>query len=140
MANTVIEGTPTLAGIVRLEAEMRELPQVEIPTTHDFAPGLYVRTITIPAGATLTGKVHATDHVFIISRGDMTLVTEHGRQRVQAPFQVIGKAGVKRAGYAHTETVCTNIHITDETDMARLEAALIVPDALPAHVRMKEIT
>ena len=139
MANAAVEGTPSLAGIVRLEVEMRELPQIEIPTAHDFAPGLYVRTITVPAGATLTGKVHATDHVFIISRGDMTLVTEHGRQRVQAPFQIIGKAGVKRAGYAHTETVCTNIHITEETDMARLEAALIVPDALPAPERLKEL-
>ena len=134
-----VAAIPTRAQIERLEAEVRALPQVEIPTAHDFAPGLYVRTITVPQGATLTGKVHATDHIFIISRGDMTLVTENGRQRVQAPFQCIGKAGVKRAGYAHAETVCTNIHITQETDLARLEAELIVPDALPAPEHFEEI-
>lgn len=130
---------PTLGQIQRLEAEIRALPQVEIPTDHTFAPGLYVRTITVPKGATLTGKVHATDHIFIISKGDMTLVTDCGRQRVQAPFQCIGRAGVKRAGYAHEETVCTNVHITDLTDLDALEAALIVPDGLPAPERLKEI-
>jgi hypothetical protein len=130
---------PSRAQIQRLEDELLALPQVEIPTAHDFAPGLYVRTITIPKGATLTGKVHATEHVFIISKGDMTLVTEQGRMRVQAPFQCIGKAGMKRVGYAHEETVCTNIHITPEKDLARLEAELIVPDALPAPERVKEI-
>ena len=130
---------PSREQIDRLEAALRSMPSIELETSHTFAPGLYVRTITIPAGATLTGKVHATDHVFILSKGDMTLVTEHGRRRVQAPFQTIGKAGIKRAGYAHAESVCTNIHITDETDLVRLEAALIVPDALPAPVRPKEI-
>lgn len=130
---------PTRAQIDRLEAEIQQLPQAEIATDHTFAPGLYVRTITVPKGVTLTGKVHATDHLFIISRGDMTLVTEHGRQRVQAPFQCIGKAGVKRVGYAHAETVCTNIHITPETDLARLEAELIVPDGLPAPEPLKEV-
>lgn len=130
---------PTRKQIDRLEDELRQLPQVEIRTDHTFAPGLYARTITVPKGATLTGKVHATEHLFIISKGDMTLVTEHGRQRVQAPFQCVGKAGLKRVGYAHEETVCTNIHITEETDLAKLEAALIVPDALPAPESVKEI-
>ena len=118
---------------------MRQLQQVDIPIDHNFAPGLYVRTITVPAGATLVGRVHATDHIFIISSGDMTLVTERGRQRVQAPFQAIGRAGIKRVGYAHSDTVCTNIHIPAETDLDRLEAALIVPDALAAPESFEEV-
>lgn len=110
---------------------MREMDTIEIPTEHTFGPGFYARTITIPKGATLTGKVHATEHIFIVSRGDITLVTEDGRRRVQAPFQTVCRPGLKRAGYAHEETVCTNIHITDETDLLRLEADLIIPEALP---------
>lgn len=119
---------PSSAQIANLEAAMRELPQVEIPTSHTFGPGFYARTITIPAGSVLTGKVHATEHVFILSKGDITLVTEDGRQRVQAPFQTIARAGLKRAGYAHTECVVTNVHITTETDLQKLEADLIVPE------------
>lgn len=120
--------------IKRLEAEIRAMPQAEIPTDHTFGPGFYARTITIPEGCTLTGKIHATEHIFIVSKGDMTVVTEDGMKRVQAPFQMVCRPGLKRAGYAHTETVCTNIHITAETDLSKLEAALIVeePEALEA--------
>jgi quercetin dioxygenase-like cupin family protein len=114
--------------IERLEAEIRQMPQADIPTEHTHGPGFYARTITIPAGGVLTGKVHATEHIFFVSKGDITLVTDEGRKRVQAPYQAICKAGIKRAGFAHSETVCTNVHITAETDLQRLEALLIAPE------------
>jgi quercetin dioxygenase-like cupin family protein len=123
---------PTREQISRLERELLALPQAEVPTEHTFGPGFYARTITLPPGTVLTGKVHSTEHIFIVSKGDITLVTEEGRKRVQAPFQAVCKPGTKRAGYAHTETVCTNVHVTPETDLAKLEAALIEPEALPA--------
>jgi hypothetical protein len=133
--STQLQAAATRQGIERLEAAMRASPdQIELETRHTFGPGFYARTIVIPAGAALTGKVHATEHIFIVSRGDITLVTEDGRQRVQAPFQMVCRPGLKRAGYAHSEVECTNVHITDETDLARLEAALIVPECLPAPV------
>ena len=81
--------------------------------------------ITIPAGATVTGKVHSTEHIFMVIKGDITLVTEHGRKRVQGPYQCVCAPGTKRAGHAHTDVVCTNIHITDETDLTALELLLI---------------
>lgn len=116
---------PTREAIQKLEDTMRAMPQIEIPTEHSFGPGFYARTITIPAGATLTGKVHSTEHIFMVVKGDITLVTEHGRKRVQGPFQAVCRPGTKRVGYAHTDTVCTNIHITDETDLTALELLLI---------------
>lgn len=126
--NALPASVVTREQIERLELTMRDMPQAEVPTDHTFGPGFYARTITIPAGCTLTGKVHATEHIFMVSKGDITLVTEDGSRRVQAPFQVVCRPGLKRAGYAHTETVCTNIHITAETDLLRLEAALIEPE------------
>jgi hypothetical protein len=126
---------PTRDQIVRLEDELRKLPHqldVDAMTQHTFGPGFYARTITIPAGAVLTGKVHATEHIFIVSKGELTVVTEEGRKHIKAPYQAVCRAGMKRAGYAHTEVVCTNVHITSETDLDRLEAELIVPEALPA--------
>lgn len=121
---------PHRSNVERLEAEMLALPQIEIPTVHGFGPGFYARSIKIPAGATLTGKVHATEHIFMVTQGDITLITDEGVKRVQAPYQAICKPGMKRAGYAHSETICVNIHITNETDLAFLEAALI--DNTPA--------
>lgn len=119
---------PAKQSIQRLEDSLRKMPQADIPTEHTFGPGFYARTITIPAGCTLTGKVHATEHLFIVSKGEILLATEDGAQHVRAPFQAVCRPGMKRAGHALTEVVCTNIHITTETDLLRLEAALIVPE------------
>lgn len=120
------------ARIVDLERAMLDMPQVEIPTMHDFAPGLYIRTIEIPAGTVLTGQVHTTEHIFIVSKGDLTIATEDGLRRVQAPFQMVCRPGLKRAGYAHTDVVCTNVHITPETDLSKLEALLVERPQLEA--------
>jgi quercetin dioxygenase-like cupin family protein len=116
---------PTREDLERLEAVMLTMPQAEIETEHTYGPGFYARTITIPKGVTLTGKVHSTEHIFMVIKGDITLVTENGRKRVQGPYQVVCAPGTKRAGYAHEDTVCTNIHITDETDLVVLERLLI---------------
>lgn len=126
--------------VERLERAMLDLPQIEIPTEHAFGPGFYARTITIPAGVTLTGKVHATEHIFMVTKGEITLTTDDGVQFIQAPYQAICKPGMKRAGFAHTETVCVNIHITNETDLAKLEAELIIAPALEAPEAQEALT
>lgn len=123
---------PTREQIERLQATMAGLPQEDIPVEHSFGPGFYARTIRIKAGTVLVGKVHATEHVFIVSEGLIALATEDGTTTVSAPFQCIARPGLKRVGVALTDVVCTNVHITTETDLQRLEAALIVPDALAA--------
>jgi hypothetical protein len=117
------------AQIQQLEDEIRKLPQFEVPTEHTFGPSFYVRTIRLPAGATLTGKVHATEHVFLLSQGELLVVTEDGQQHIKAPCQMVCRPGLKRAGHALTDVVCSNLHITTETDLAKLEAELISPDA-----------
>lgn len=135
----VLHGTVVPGAVHRLHAAMLQMPQVELKTEHTFGPGWYMRTITIPAGVTLVGKTHKTEHIFMVLKGDITLVTDEGRRRVQAPFQCVSKPGVKRAGYAHTETVCANVHITSETDLVLLEAQLIEPESLPGMEPQQEI-
>lgn len=130
---------PTRADIERLEGVLSDLPQVDLPLQHGFGPGFYARSLSIPADTVVTGKVHATEHIFMVTKGDITIVTDEGSKRVQAPYQSIGRPGTKRAVYTHADTVCVNIHITNETDLAKLEAELIVSPALPAPVVPKEI-
>lgn len=120
---------PTRQQIQHLEAELRAMPQADVPTEHTFGPGFYARTIRLSAGTTLTGKVHATEHLFMLTSGEMLLATEDGAQHVRAPFQCVARPGLKRVGHALTDAVCTNVHITTETDLVRLESALIVPEA-----------
>jgi hypothetical protein len=54
---------PARAKVEALEDEIAKLPQVDCPVRHYFAPGLYAREMTIPAGVTLTGAVHKTEHL-----------------------------------------------------------------------------
>lgn len=122
----------------RLQEAVAAVPQIELQTQHDFCPGFYARSVLIPAGTVLVGKVHATEHIFMVTQGDISITTDDGVVRVQAPFQAICKAGTKRAGFAHTDTVCVNIHITNEADLVKLESALIEAPALAGPVQ-KEI-
>lgn len=114
--------------VFAIEALMLQMPQVDMPPTHHFAPGIYAREITIPAGTTLTGKIHKFAQLNILSQGDISVLTEDGIQRVQAPFTIVSPPGTKRIAFAHTECVWTTIHGTDETDLIALENELIAPD------------
>ena len=112
-----------------LEVEMKRFPNVDIPVKHYFATGLYVREITIPAGVLAVGKIHKTQHINMLLKGEVTMVTDTGSVRVAAPYTWVVDPGKKAAAYAHEETVWTSccVNPTDERDLVKLEAALISP-------------
>ena len=133
---------PTRAQIEELEREIAALPGAvfELETVHHFAPGLYARELRIPAGTVLTGKIHKTTHINVVSAGEITVWTEEGMKRVRAPYTFVSQPGTKRAGLAHTDTVWTTFHVTQETDLAKIEAECIEPsDNLLGVVQQKEI-
>ena len=132
----VLPQVPTREQIVKLETAMRECEAVEIATVHHFANGIYAREITIPAGTLLTGKVHKTEHLNIVSKGVITVWTEQGMKTVSAPFTMVSQPGTKRVGYAHEETVWTTIHATTERDLEKLEAELIEPEMLACEEKL----
>lgn len=122
-----LPAVPSRSQILRLENEMRRHAQVEIRPVHYFAEGLYAREITIPAGTLLTGLIHKKEHLNIISKGDITVWTEHGMKRVRAPFTMVSPPGTKRVGYAHEDTVWTTIHACTLSDLAEIETELVIP-------------
>lgn len=121
---------PTRAEILRLEHALTKFEQLEIKTTHYFAEGLYAREIFIPAGTILTGKIHKSEHLNIVSQGRIAVWTEDGMKEVAAPFTMVSRPGTKRVGYALEDTVWTTIHATHERDLEKLEAELIELPAL----------
>ncbi len=125
MAGTAIQSDPR-SKIIAIEAEMRKQPQLVIEPVHYFAHGLYAREITIPKGTLLTGKIHLFEHLNIISKGDISVMTDEGIKRIVAPATIISKPGIKRVGYAHEETVWTTIHACNETDPEKVEELLVV--------------
>lgn len=98
---------------------------VEFELKHRFIEGVYARELFIPKGTLLTGAIHKQAQVNIISAGDISVLTAEGVIRVQAPYTIISPPGVKRLGYAHTDTVWTTILHTNERDVAVIEDTLI---------------
>jgi hypothetical protein len=126
-ATLPVPGASLREKIDALEALMLREPQAEIEPVHRFAHGLYAREITIKAGTLLTGKIHRTEHLNIVSKGRIIVWTEDGIKEVAAPFTMVSRPGTKRVGFALEDTVWTTIHATTETDLAKLELELIAP-------------
>lgn len=107
--------------VERMEVEMREQSQVPIKPEHYLSDGVYAREITIPKDTLLTGKIHKYAQINILSKGDISVLTEDGVKRVQAPFTVVSPPGTKRIAFAHEESVWTTILRTDLTDIDAIE-------------------
>ena len=68
-----------------LEDVLLAVPQIDCPVRHHFAPGMYAREISIPKGTVLTGAVHKTQNLAILSQGKLQLVTDDGTIIITAP-------------------------------------------------------
>lgn len=120
---------PSRAQIDRLEQFMLAMPQLDLPTKHHLAGGLYARELRIPAGSLLTGRVHRMEHINIVSKGRITAWTEDGMRTVSAGEHLVSRPGTKRVGLTHEDTVWTTIHANPNnlTDIAELEALIGEP-------------
>lgn len=104
----------------RLEQSMLSVPQVDCPVRHYFAPGLYAREIRIPKGTVLTGAIHKTENLVVLSAGRLRLVTDDGTIEIAAPHTMTCKPGMKNAALALEDSVWTNFFPTTETDTDKL--------------------
>lgn len=107
------------ARVEHLEAALEKVPQVECGLRNHFAPGIYMREMTVPAGVIATGAVHKTEHMTIVF-GHCHLTTDDGVQELKGYHVVKSRAGAKRAIAAIEETIVTTIHPTTETDLDKL--------------------
>lgn len=76
---------------------------------HLFAGGLYARTLEIPAGSVVIGRIHHQDRICVISKGCCSFADEHGERMVSAPYIARFQKGSKTAVYAHEDTTWTAI-------------------------------
>lgn len=114
--------------ILRAEAALLTLPQIELKPNHYFAKGLYARELFMPKGSAVTGKIHVKEHLVIILYGDVTVASNDGVERYVGPCTFVGKPGSKRALFMHEDTLWTAIHATDETTVEACEATLATND------------
>ena len=119
-----------------VESQMRTLDDATGPhpflLDHEFADGIYKRTIHVPAGTLVVGMIHRYAHFCCITKGKVSVLTEDGAFVREAPFMFKSPAGAKRLVYHHSDTDWTTFHATRETDVEKIEHAIIAPtfDAL----------
>jgi hypothetical protein len=103
--NLMRTGGDTIAKIENLEVLMSKEPQVEMELNHYFGENVYVRELFFKAGTIATGGVQKLHHVSIMLSGHMTIWTpDKGVHDVFGPSITEVSPGMKRAGYAHTDT------------------------------------
>ena len=119
--------------ILRIEAKMMAMTesQLDLPVVNHFYPGVYARELTIPKGTLLTGKIHRFEHLCVISKGDISVLSEDGFKRIKAPFTFVSKPGVKRLAYVHDETIWTTFHANPDEE--RNEDILIERHTAPTY-------
>ena len=127
-----------LSDVQSLEEMILAAPQVELNTTHALSGGMYARTIFIPAGTVLTGATHKTDHLNIVC-GDISVTTDEGMRRMTGYHVLTTKSGMKRAGFAHADTMWTTVCKTDQIELEAIENEL-VEEADKLQTRKLQIT
>lgn len=119
---------PSRDDIYKLQSAMMEMPQVELPTSHFFADGMYCRFLPRPAGTLIVGKVHKNEHFYIVCCGTVRVTTDSGVKDITGPQVIVSQPGTKRAVLALTDATCLTVHRTNLTDLDEIEEELIEPD------------
>jgi hypothetical protein len=117
-----------LVNAVEIQEQVAQLPQVEIPIFHHFAPNIYMRQMEVVAGTLMVTKMHKTEHFLIVLKGSATILDSSGLMHVQAPQVIKTQIGTKRVIYFHEDSAWLTTHPTSETDLNLIEDQLIVPD------------
>lgn len=94
--------------------------------THAFADGQYIRTLVMPKGLTLVSEIHAKNHPYFITKGEVSIFSEKGLQRIKAPYQGITEAGTQRLLYIHEECTLITVHRSDCLTPAEVKAEIIL--------------
>lgn len=111
---------PEVEAAKEIEKSLRQLPQIDLNTSHVVFGRMCARTIYIPAGVALVGALTRCDNICIVS-GDVLVTTDEGPKRLSGYNVIPAKAGAKRTGYALADTYWTTIWFTDLTDIRAIE-------------------
>lgn len=112
------------SAVTAIEKILKEYPQAEIATLHHYVNGIYAREVRMPKGTIAIGKIHKTEH-FCVLNGDIEVCDETGKSRFTGHALFKTPAGIKRAVFAHEDTVFTTFHAIPPASIEELEAQLV---------------
>ncbi|MEA2036122.1 MAG: hypothetical protein U9O94_01335 [Nanoarchaeota archaeon] len=95
------------------------------PLKHRYADNVYAREIFMPKDHVITSKIHKTCHFYVILEGEVIVATEDGTVRLKAPYVGITPAGTKRAIHIIEDCRWITFHVTEHTDLKKIEDQII---------------
>ena len=100
----------------------------ELPLTHTFSEGIYVREIFIRKGLFAIGKIHKLEHTFFLMKGKMLFCSEEGVKEIEAPYYGNASAGTKRVVIALEDSIFVNVHPNPKNirEIEKLENTFVV--------------
>lgn len=132
MQHALIQGSQLASEDVRRQVEAKEAQMlvegehVECPLRHDFAPGVYLRTVLMPAGVMVIGHEHKTRHFNVVHSGKARVLIGGAVADIVAPCIFVSEPGVRKVLLILESMEWSTIHPTHETDLAKLEELLII--------------
>lgn len=94
---------------------------------HTFTPGLYAREFSCPANNFIVSKIHKTEHIFIVSKGAVSVWDGDGEEQfIEAPYMGITKPGTRRILFVWEDLIWTTFHANpDNEDEYQIEERII---------------
>jgi quercetin dioxygenase-like cupin family protein len=89
---------------------------------------MYCRKFHYKAGTFYVGRVHKTQHLFMVLKGESVVWTENGIVSLQQGDVYIGEPGTKRVLFAKTDGFWVTVQRTDKIDIKEMEEELMEPD------------
>lgn len=111
--------------IEKVEGGLLQFPQVDIPLTHLFAPGVYWREVFMPAGTFVIGHQHKTSHFNVILSGSARVMMDGELHQITAPCVLVSEPNVRKLLYIEEDMRWATVHPTEETDLEALSDLLI---------------
>ena len=103
----------------------QEALKAQTDTQHYQIKGVYARTMFVPAGMLVTGKIHNFESIGILAQGTMRITNGETSALVSAPYIAVDKPGIKRLGYAETDCTFISVHRTDAEEITDIEDELV---------------
>jgi hypothetical protein len=103
----------------------QEALKAQTDTQHYQIKGVYARTMFVPAGMLVTGKIHNFESIGILAQGTMRITNGETSVVVSAPYIAVDKPGIKRLGYAETDCTFISVHRTDAEEINDIEDELV---------------
>ena len=122
--NDIIKHIFSLANEFKEKFNQEELHR-HIETKHYFIDGVYVRSVRVPAGMIIIGKIHNFESIGALIEGRMKLFNNNNMEVVNAPFIQVSPEGIKRVGLAETDCTFISIHKTSKNNIEEAENELI---------------